>query len=148
VTVYLAGPIDGCDDLETFGWRREATALLAPDFDALDPTRSLILGPDGTRRVDAGETGVVPQADACRFIVDQDLRDIQACDVLLARCTRPSFGTPMEIFRAFMQGKVVVLWRDALPDLPPWSPWLVCHSHARLPSLPAAVELVKKSTPT
>lgn len=105
--VYLAGPIFGCTDAEANDWRDEAKRRLY-GCEVVNPM---------VRDYRGGEIGAAPA------IVEQDKADILTCDVVLAHCARPSWGTAMEIHFAHSQGiPVVVVAKN------PWSPWLVYHA--------------------
>lgn len=123
--VYLAGPIDGNKTSdETHLWREQATEWL--DLTAVDPTVRII--PGGTP---------YPREK----IVDPDLKDIDSCDVLLANCWKPSFGTPMEILYAWEREKVIVI---VVPDLATTSPWLKAHSHVLIDNLEDACDRINQ----
>jgi len=122
--VYLAGPINGCSDEECMTWRAQARNLLSTgQFDILDPMDFDFRGSEGR---------------AAKEIVTTDLHAIAACDFLLVNANRPSWGTAMEVVRAWDAGKSVVAFADT--DTP--SPWLVMHTHAVVKSLEAAVVVV------
>jgi nucleoside 2-deoxyribosyltransferase len=108
LTVYLAGPINGCTDEEATGWRTEATARLSGAWSVLDPMTRDYRG---------------HEAESVDAIVVGDLRDIAAADALLVNATRPSWGTAMELVYAHQQGKRIVAFGAARP-----SPWLLYHA--------------------
>lgn len=118
--LYLCGGINGLPDDEAKHWRAVATAGLSKHYRVLDPMARDYRG---------------KEAENVAAIVDGDLADIAAADVLLVRADRPSWGTAMEVFHAFRTGKHVVLF--GVPD--PCSPWLMSHSHARFPRLNGAL---------
>lgn len=127
--VYLGGPIDGCTDEEAKAWRKEASEyLVSHGHTPLDPMRR-----DYRGRID--EPGTAQE------IVDYDLQDIDASDLLFMNCFRPSVGTSMEVVYGHLKGKqvVAVIPLGALP-----SPWLVVHASriifgAPLQALPLAL---------
>lgn len=121
--IYLAGPINGCNDEECKGWRARARQLLEGQFDIYDP-------------MDRDFRGC--EAIYAEAIVNTDLHAIAACDFLLVNASRPSWGTAMEVMRAWDSGKGIVAFTDA--EAP--SPWLMVHTHAILKSLEAAVVFV------
>jgi nucleoside 2-deoxyribosyltransferase len=121
--VYLAGPINGCSDEECMGWRARARQLLEGQFDIYDPMDRDFRGRES---LDANE------------IVSTDLLAIAVCDILIVNASRPSWGTAMEVMRAWDSGKGVVAFSDA--EAP--SPWLTVHAHAIVKSLEAAVVFV------
>lgn len=57
--------------------------------------------------------------DVAEKIVKNDLAFIDKCDILVALCDTPSFGTAIEIFYAKMHGKIVVVLSGRLQP----SPW-------------------------
>lgn len=120
--VYLAGPINGCDDSQAHGWRDAVRAdPLAKLAEIIDPM---------TRDYRGAEAANV------EAIVAGDLTDIDSCDVLLANCWTPSYGTAMEIFYAHQKGKVVVIVSESR------SPWLVHHCDFITDSLESACQFV------
>jgi len=121
--VYLAGPINGCTDEECMVWRARARQLLEGQFDIYDPMDRDFRGRES---LEANE------------IVSTDLLAIAVCDFLLVNASRPSWGTAMEVMRAWESGKRVVAFSDA--ESP--SPWLTVHTHAIVKSLEAAVVFV------
>jgi nucleoside 2-deoxyribosyltransferase len=108
VTVYLAGPIFGCDDAECRGWRDQAKHFLGGAIKTLDPMWRDYRGREAANATD---------------IVLGDLRDILESDVVLANVARPSWGTAMEIAIASRFGKLVF----AFGACEPISPWLTHH---------------------
>ena len=123
--VYLAGPINGCTDAEANDWRTAAKELLTRhDAEWLDPMRR-----DYRGRED----------EAVAEIVEGDKADIDACDVVIASCPRPSYGTAMEILYAWEVGKPVVVMH---PEGSAVSPWLRYHSVAVVGSVSGAVDAV------
>lgn len=119
--VYLCGGINGLSDSECNDWREEAKRLLAP-LETLDPMRRDYRGIED-ENVDA--------------IVKGDLQDIADSDFVLAMCTRPSWGTAMEVFHAHRAGKWVAI---VAPD--PVSPWLWAHCTERFESLEEACQAI------
>lgn len=115
--VYLAGAIFGKSDADAAYWRAIASSRLrAAGFVVVDPLE----------QNDYRGRESWPGADAA--IVEGDLAMIASCDVVLASCLAPSWGTAMEI-----------AWcRHAVsPHLPcyviadlskPISPWLRYHA--------------------
>ena len=109
--VYLAGPIDGCTDEEAKDWRALAKKRLGDD-QCLDPMRRDYRGKETEAFVD---------------IVEGDLEDIDDCDVVLAYCWKPGWGTPMEIMYASMNYIPVVA---VDPGDNVTSPWVRYHASA------------------
>ena len=113
-TVYLAGPINGCDEDEAKGWR----------FDAADVLRAFHIRSVSPLRCEpiVGERYSVSYADP-KFgspgaIAAKNLFDVRRCDMVLAYLPRelterkPSYGTIIEMGWAHMLGKPVVLVTD------------------------------------
>lgn len=121
-TVYLCGGINGLSDDEAKGWRAKATAALSGTFDVLDPMARDYRG---------------QEAANVKAIVEGDLADIDAADVLLVRADRPSWGTAMEVFHAFRSGKRVVAF--GLADAFAPSPWLLYHTERVFADLDGAL---------
>ena len=127
-TVYLCGPINGCDDTQANGWRAEASAaLVAAGLTVLDPMRRDFRG---------------VECDHVKAIVAGDLFDIQVSDVLLVNAFRPSWGAGMELMYAarYVYRKTIVAFGAG----PNPSPWLVYHCDKLFPDLAAALEHILK----
>lgn len=120
--VYLAGPINGCTDEQAYGWRDAVRA---------DPLAQLAQIIDPMVRDYRGF-----ETDAPEQIVAEDKADIDGCDVVLANCWKPSYGTSMEILYAHQRNKIVVIVSDST------SPWLAAHSNFVTPSLESACQYV------
>jgi len=125
VTVYLAGPIFGCDDAECRGWRDQAKHFLGGSIKTLDPMRRDYRGREAANATD---------------IVIGDLRDILESDVVLANVSQPSWGTAMEIAIASRAGKVVMGFGASGPI----SPWLTHHCEFIHADLETVCEQVMK----
>jgi nucleoside 2-deoxyribosyltransferase len=109
--VYLAGPINGCDDEEANNWRSTVKGIFARrHVDWLDP-------------MDRDERG--KEVGAYREIVEGDKADIDSCDVVFAFCWQPSVGTSMEILYAYERFKPVFA---VVPNGKPVSPWIQYHA--------------------
>lgn len=119
-TAYLCGGIAGLSDADAKGWRNEAARALAARWTVLDPMARDYRGRE------AGNE---------REIVEGDLADIQASDVLLVNGCRPSWGTAMEVYAARSWGRYVVAF--GVGERP--SPWLVHHCHFLAPDLAGAL---------
>ena len=99
--VYLAGPPFAEE------YRRRASALLREaGHEPVDPMRRDFRG-----RTEGNEAE----------IVEGDLEDIRACDVVLAAFTAPDEGTAMEAWYAHSIGKPVVAYTGGTPA----HPWTV-----------------------
>lgn len=126
-TVYLAGPIHGCTDEQAKGWREVVKAELAGRYTFLDP-------------MDRDYRGVEDQCAA--EIVEQDLEDIQAADVVLVNAGRASWGTAMETWQAGMWGKAIVA---VCPGAV--SPWLRFCARDVVPTVADAIALLSREGP-
>lgn len=119
-TLYLCGAINGCTDSEAKDWRERVKSELGRHYTILDPMRRDYRGVED---------------DSVTAIVQGDITDIKASDVVLVAADRPSWGTAMELFFAFTQGKytVVVCGAERV------SPWLRFHASNLFWTLDAAV---------
>lgn len=113
-TVYLAGPIAGCDHAEANDWRDVfAERLRRISVKGISPLRCepLIGG-----RYELGYMD--PRFGTARAIASKNLFDVQSCDIVLAYMPRvlnerrPSYGTTIEIAWAKAFGKPVILVTD------------------------------------
>ena len=121
--VYLCGPINGCDDATCNDWRTYAKEHLQ-NCVTLDPMR---------RDYRGRETAPGIAAE----IVGGDEADVRECDIILASCPKPSWGTAMELRMAKAEfGKIVfaVIPRNVVP-----SPWLLHHCDALFNTIQDAV---------
>jgi nucleoside 2-deoxyribosyltransferase len=108
---YLAGPPYAEE------YRRRATELLrAAGWEPVDPMRRDFRG-----RTEGKEAE----------IVDGDLADIAACDVVLADFTRPDEGTAMEAWYAHDRGISIVVYTGGTPPHP-WTVYVASSVHADL----------------
>lgn len=123
-TIYLCGAINGCTDDEATTWREAAKLALAGHYHFLDPMRRDYRG---------------KELDHAAEIIDGDIADIDASDILLVNAERPSWGTAMEVFYAHLAGKAVV----AITGASRVSPWLMGHSTVRFPRLEDAAVYLK-----
>lgn len=123
-TIYLAGPINGCTDDECNGWRDRVIRSLSDRFQFSNP-----MSRDYRGREDQGVTE----------IVEGDLADIKAADIVLVNAGRSSWGTAMEVRAAAHEmGKPVHV---ICPD--PVSPWLRYHAAAVHASLDDAIQALR-----
>jgi nucleoside 2-deoxyribosyltransferase len=114
--LYLCGAINGCTDAEANDWRQEAAAMLGASYRVYNPMVRDYRG---------------REEEAAHEIVRGDLHEIDQCRAVLVNATRPSWGTAMECFYAFEQGKTVV----AFTGWTRCSPWLAAHTSMRFPAL-------------
>jgi nucleoside 2-deoxyribosyltransferase len=121
--VYLAGP-PFADE-----YRRRAAALArASGWEPVDPMRRDFRG-----RTEGNE----------REIVEGDLADIDACDVVLAAFTAPDEGTAMEAWYAQRSGKRVVAYTGGSPPHP-WTVYVADAVCAQLEDAIAALGTVSR----
>lgn len=120
---YLAGAINGMSDTEANGWRTDAKILM-PHIEWLDPMSRDYRG---------------KEAENVEAIVQGDLADIAASDVILVYAVRPSWGTAMEVVYAHQMEKIIVV----VCERP--SPWLRFHATHCLPSLGQAAQFINSS---
>lgn len=109
-TVYLAGPINGCTDAEALDWREDMVRRLN-GFNILSPMSRDYRG---------------KEAELVEEIVEGDKADIDASDIVIAYCPKPSVGTSMEVLYAWERDKHVIV---LAPPGTSVSPWLKYHSH-------------------
>ncbi len=125
--IYLSGPIMDEHLGEARAWREAAKALLSEDYHLLDPMRRKF---------------VDRQVDSANEIVEFDLQDVRAADIVLVNYSKSSIGTSMEVFyAAHDQGKFVVTFSPF--SFENCSPWMVRFSTKILPTLEEACEYIQ-----
>ncbi|MDD3886192.1 MAG: nucleoside 2-deoxyribosyltransferase domain-containing protein [Victivallaceae bacterium] len=125
-TIYLSGPIMDAHAGEAREWRETAKKLLADDFRLLDPMRRKF---------------VDREVDSANEIVEFDLQDVRAADIILVNYDKPSIGTSMEVFYAARElGKFVVAFSPF--EFKECSPWMVRFCTKILGSLEEAAEYI------
>ena len=122
--VYLAGPINGCNDGESKTWREKVKKRLG-ESNCIDP---MVRDYRGTEDQNVDE------------IVDLDKLDILASDVVLANCWQPSWGTAMEINFAWFNSKPVFC---VVQEGTRISPWLRYHSRDIYSNLSDALDIIE-----
>lgn len=127
-TVYLCGGINGLSDVQCKDWRETVKCELNGKFNFLDPMRRDYRG---------------KEVDSVNEIVEGDMADISASDILLVNANKPSWGTAMETYAAFVSRKHYVI---AFCDNDKPSPWLVYHTHKLVKSLEKAVSLLRSAS--
>jgi nucleoside 2-deoxyribosyltransferase len=123
--VYLAGGIFGLGDGAAKDWREYAKANL--HCETLDPMRRDYRGVEDDHVV---------------HIVHDDLYDIEHSDLVLANCSKPSWGTAMEIYFAHSRFKripVIGFWVEGKV-----SPWLQYHTAELYGSLELAIAAINR----
>lgn len=125
-TVYLAGPITGCDFNTCTDWRREVRAALAPEIEAFDPMRGKeYLAQEACIR-DSYPSQVMSSE---KGLFHRDLHDVMSCDLLLINfigATTKSLGTIAEMSWAYLLRKPIVVAIEDNLDLQKLNP----HEHA------------------
>lgn len=111
---YLGGPINGCSDAEAHDWREQVKTILES------------YGHSWSDPMDRDYRGREMEPGIADEIVELDKQDIDACDILLMNCPRPSVGTSMEAMYGWQTGKKVLA---VIPPEGEPSPWLVYHTH-------------------
>ena len=107
ITVYLAGPINGCTDKECIEWREKVKQDLKDKYVFLDPMVRDYRDPDVANRnyID---------------IVEKDKNDILQSDIILLNAWKTSVGTSMECLFAYQEGKGIIIKCDDKTVLSPW----------------------------
>lgn len=123
MTVYLAGPINGTSDQEAYGWR-DLVRGYGLDVTIFDPMVRDYRG---------------KEHESISVIVEGDKADIDQCDVVLAYCWQPSYGTAMELLYAWERGKRVIA---VVPTGQPVSPWVAYHAEV-VSTIEQALELIR-----
>lgn len=131
--VYLAGPMHGCGDVQALEWRGlAADRLWRAGIDVIDPSE---IGDYRGREDDVDPA----------MVVSADLEAIASCDMVLANCWRPSYGTAMEIAIAKREHGIDVV--AIVPDTRKVSPWLRAHSARIVGSFAHGIEAVLTMSP-
>lgn len=114
-SVYLAGPIAGCTEMEAKDWRQAAEKYLAYyDIRGISPLRC---EPAIDDRYDMKQSND-PKFGTQRAIAAKNMFDVRQCTLVLAylpkfmNARRPSYGTICEIAWAHALSKSVVLVTD------------------------------------
>ena len=124
--IYLAGPIQHCDDSECIDWREQFASNYSHGV-CYDPMRR-----------DYRDN----YASRVNEIVLLDKRDIKNSDVMVVGYTRPSSGTAMEIYYAHTLGLPIVVIND---EGLPLSPWILYHATTVTDSLNCAVTWIEEN---
>lgn len=121
--VYLAGGINGLSDALARSWRDYVKTRLP---NTLDPMRRDFRGREALHVAD---------------IVNDDIADIVRCDLVLAMCEVPSWGTAMELRIAHNKARPVyaVIGLNA----PAISPWLAYHATHLFATVGQAVDAIE-----
>ena len=119
--IYLAGPMLLTEDEGMLGWRKDAEKELNA-FEILDPTVR-----DYRELTD----------EFMNEIVEGDKKDIETTDIVLANCWKPSAGTSMEIYFAWLLTKPVISVVEGRV-----SPWIRYHSLEVFSTVKQACEFI------
>lgn len=122
-TIYLAGPINGCTDVEARGWRDAVKGELAGLYRFTDPMDDDFRG---------------HEADNAAQIVRRDQARIRHAHIVLANAWRPSVGTPMEVAYAHKEGKHIIVVQPS-----PVSPWYEYHASHIAANLTSATSYLR-----
>ena len=101
--VYLAGPIEGCDDGEIHQWRDQCGHFFVDNITGINPYR-------------AESNSDTPESR--KRITMKNYMDVRSCDLILANLPkhindrRPSYGTTFEIAWGYSMQKPVVIVSD------------------------------------
>ena len=90
-TVFLAGPVNGCNETQKRRWREELKAKAGREFLILDPMDDPL------------------KSTSVHELVDKDLQSIQSADAVLAYMWKESIGTAIGIVLARTTGRIVVV---------------------------------------
>jgi len=129
--IYLSGGIQQFHTIEeATTWREWAIKELQNDFLMINPMRRIFNDKEFFSHNE---------------IVNFDKYDIQKSDIILVNCTKPSWGTAMEIMYAYSLGKFIVAFTNS--DFKKVTPWIVVHSTRVCISLDEAIEYIQKHFP-
>lgn len=113
-TVYLAGPIGGCDVAEANDWRDDAERILDDvDIRGISPLRCEPI--HGERYTNHNAD---PKFGTMRAIGSKNVFDVRHCDLTLVYLPRelnerkPSYGSIIELAWAHILGKPTILVTD------------------------------------
>jgi nucleoside 2-deoxyribosyltransferase len=121
--IYVAGPIFGTTDEVAHQWRLHAREALGEWYTILNPMDRDYRGKEN---------------ENVARLVEDDLTDIQASDIVLACVLAPSWGTAMEIRVAWELRKTIIGWGTSHP-----SPWLQYHTTVLFGTLEEALAFLR-----
>jgi nucleoside 2-deoxyribosyltransferase len=119
-SIYLAGPINGCNDTECNDWRAKAKSHLSDRYIILNPMNRDFRGKEDI---------------SIKEIVEGDKLDVLKADIILADCSRNSAGTSMEVLLAWQNQKTVITFGGL-------SPWIKYHSTYYVETLNDALTVI------
>lgn len=126
--IYLCGPIMDCAVSETTDWRTRAKERLAGRFILLDPMRRSFRD---------------NEIDSANEIVEFDLADVRAADLILVNYSKASVGTSMEVFYASHDlGKFVIAFAPF--EFKDCSPWMVKYCTKITKDLESAISYIER----
>lgn len=126
--IYLCGPIMDCSVQDSSDWRQRAKERLAGKFILLDPMRRSFRD---------------NEIDSANEIVEFDLADVRAADLLLVNYSKASVGTSMEVFYAGHDlGKFVIAFSPL--DFKDCSPWMVRFCTKITKDLDSAISYIER----
>lgn len=128
-TIYLCGPIQGRSDVDCRAWRELAKAMWSGK--CLDPMDRDYREnyPDPTKWDEA--------RTLAQKIVMHDKEDIRKSDGMLVYFDKPSTGTAMEIYYAWVLRRPIVIINASGSNK--MSPWLVHHCNGIANSIDEAI---------
>ena len=122
--VYLCGPINGRTDDDAKGWREYAKERLPKTIDPMDRDYR-------GRELEPGIAEIIVESDKWK--------DILWASDLLVYFDKPSVGTSMEVFLAWLLGiRIVVVNKSDKP----LSPWLIYHAPEVYTSLDGGIRAI------
>lgn len=141
--IYLAGPINGCNDDEATTWRewfKYCRDQLEPEV--MPNGGKLPVRLEGVEWVDPMSRDYRGrELTNYREIVDLDKRDISGSDFIVVMYTKPSVGTSMEVYYAWSIGKPVIVINESGEQV---SPWLIYHSTTIVESKEECCDKIKE----
>lgn len=128
ITVYLAGPMEGCSYEEASGWRDRITELFKRhDIAVRNPmVRDF-------REVFAQGKNIPPE-----IIIEPDKGDILQSDMIVVYYSQKTTGTSMEMLYAYYWGIPII----TIAVKRPVSPWITYHSTAVVDDVDDAVNYI------
>lgn len=135
-TGYLGGPIANCDDEQAHEWRNFVTQKTGVHW------RNPMIRDFREYGINNKTVEKTIGPDIVKYIIESDKADIDASDICLFNCWKPSFGTPMEIIYAWEQKKNNII---VIPKGVTRSPWLRYHATIVVPTVEDAVDYINEN---
>jgi len=119
--VYLAGTI--YKEEPGFSWKKRLCSFFvnSDNFEFIDPN---------------------PSMECDLTMVPRDKAFINSSDIFVAYIERPSFGTAMEIYHAFLQHTIPIIIINP-NEICKGDLWIVSHVHCIVESVEKAVDFIK-----